>query len=297
MFNNIPMCGGTTQSCDENAPKEILSDDMVFFKVSAALGLGISLNPDAPKSVNNWIDYISVYAALLDKGVLLSLNARNRYDRSEYTWGLINENIFAGLVKAVREQNLAARNGTHSFTNGLPENFGGEVLIKYSDGEKISYSNNQSPVISKDFGIWLYEFFRDALNKERAPLPDAKLISEVRFYEKNSSGYVRAELSKKADDTYEIYKVYKFAEPELFEHRASVSADVINNIREIASNNALLIWNSAPRSEYPSFIEKSLTFVLENGEEITVFDNCAVPDGLSNGFFRIERELVDAGNG
>ena len=283
------MCGGVSQNFDENAPKTIKSDKMVFFKAESALHT--LYDPDYQKE-NHWINHISAYAAPVDGGCLITLTAGDRRDRNESTWAFVKENIFPGLAALVKEADLAAANGRRSFVYGLPENFGGSVLIKYDSGEKIDYANNQSPVFGKDFAAKLYELFLQALKGERVQLPDAGQITAVKFHETRMSSYTHAELTPNADGTYNMQKIYKFDDSPPSEYNNTVSADVLEKIKDTAQKNAVLIWSKLPKSEFDDFIQKTLTFVLDSGEEIVVKNDRAFPGQLSGAFYAIERELL-----
>lgn len=73
---------------------------------------------------------------------------------------------------AVSVINLAKDNGFHSETHGLPENFAGSVSIEYASGEKISFSNNQQPILSPNTGLCIKELFSEAMKGEKVSLPD-----------------------------------------------------------------------------------------------------------------------------
>lgn len=287
---NPQMCGGQSQSINDNAPKTISSDKMVLFKASSSLRTIVDPEPQAE---NHWINHISAFAAPVDDGVFLVLSADDLRSRKEFSWAFVREDIFPKLAALVKEANLASCNGRQSFTYGLPENFGGEVLIGYDSGEKIEYSNNQSPVFGKDFAAALYGIFTNALKAERAELPSAESITSVTFFQKSgASGFTRAELAPKPDGSFNLKKEYKFEDPQISEYNFSVSAEILQKIKNTAQNNAVLIWNKLPKSDFDSVIEKSLTFTLDSGEEIVIKNDRVLPYGISGAFYAIESELM-----
>ncbi len=284
------MCGGLTQQIDNNAPKTIKSRDLVFFSAESSfrtLASNCAVNEEYA-----WIDFISVYAVKLDKGSFLFLNARDAYEKSEIGFAYVKTDIFPKLADMIEGAGFAGRNGVYRFINGLPQNFGGEVRAEYASGEKLGFSDNQTPVFSKAFGIELYALFSEAMKAERLPLPDAEKIIGVKFYEKHSSGYSSAQLKGNPDGSYTLTRAYKFEEPELFEHTKEAGTEVIEKIRKTAASCAVLIWDKFPKRELPSIIQKSLTFIMSDGSEITVSDDRNLPLPLSGAFFTIERELV-----
>ena len=164
----VEMCGGTTSSYDKKAPKRIKSGEMIFFSATSALGYG-----DAAPDGREPIAYVSAFAAPAAEGTFLYLSTgdsfRRRDGKSE-TWALVREDVFSSLVALVREHDLAKNNGYHSTTHGLPENFGGDVDIRYASGERISFSNNQTPVLSLRCGEAIADLFGKAMSGERIAL-------------------------------------------------------------------------------------------------------------------------------
>ena len=282
------MCGGTSRSRDDSAPKTIKSDKMIFFRASCSFKTVVSNDPEVN---SHWLRYISVYAAAVEGGSILVLSANDGYKRDETSWTYIKGDIFPELVKAVKEADLAAKNGISSFTHGLPENFGGEVLIKYDGGEQISFSDNQSPVFTKDLGIRLYELFTEAMKTEKAPLPDAEKIISLKILDENSTGYTSAELIKNSDETCALKTVYKFETPPVSEYTKTVSSDVLREVIKIVKNNGVLLWDKLPKNDFTLPMVKKYTFVFDDNSEITVSSDAITPPILNGALFKIESAL------
>ncbi len=284
------MCGGLSQHINNDAPKTIESRDMIFFSAQSSFRTLVSNCPI--KEEYAWIDFISVYAVKINDGSFLCLNARDAYERHESVWAFVKKDIFPKLADMVISARFAEKNGIYRFINGLPQNFGGEVHAGYASGEKLGFSDNQTPVFSKQLGTELYELFSEAMKAEHLPLPDAEKITGVKLYEKNSSGYSSAELKKNPDGSYTLLRTYKFEAPEPHEYIKEAGAEVIEKIRKIAASCAVMMWDKFPQREYQSIIQKSLTFTLSDGSKITVPDDRISPLPLSNAFYSIERELI-----
>lgn len=288
-FSPPPMCGGVSQQMDNDAPKEIKSRDMTLCSIDSAMAAGTSLN--APQQ-SAWFSHITVYAAKCDTGVFLLLHAYDRWGKREYKWKFIREDIFPELVKAVEENNLAQSNGKHSFAYGLPENFGGEVKVTYSSGEKIDYSSNQSPVISVSFALWLYDFFTDALNKEAVALPDTAKIKTIRFdSERNDGGYTHIALTQ-IDGVCSLKRERKYELSDVYKDEKEIPLELMDKFREIIGNNAMLVWHMLPESSFKGIEKKSMTFVFDDGSEIFVPSDRALPMPVSGAFFNIEIEMT-----
>ena len=282
------ICGGTTRNVDKDAPKTIKSDKMTLFSVESSLEI---LAGD--EAQENTLDFISAYAAKLDGGSFILLETRSYYENENLSWAYIAEDVFPELVKMTADEELAKYNGTFSVTHGLPKNFGGEVKIEYESGEKIGFSDNQCPIITRSFALKLYNAFGRMMKAARAPLPDADSIVSVRFYEESKFGFTRAELKKNGDE-YELKTEYKFEEPKVYDSSRIVPEDVIVNIKNRVKESAVLLWNKFPKKSYEPLSRKTLTFVLEDGSKIEITDDRALPAQLSGAFFKIELELTSS---
>lgn len=150
------MCGGTDATQDTKAPKTISSEEMILFDATSALNNG-QVSPDNRNRES--LGYVSAFAASAGEGCFLFLETGecfNRLSEKTASWAL------------VKECNLAKDNGFHSETHGLPENFGGSVSIEYASGEKISFSNNQQPILSPNTGLCIKELFSEAMKGEKS---------------------------------------------------------------------------------------------------------------------------------
>ncbi|MBR2109228.1 MAG: hypothetical protein IJ932_04690 [Ruminococcus sp.] len=293
MFNNPPMCGGTSKSYDENAPKEIKSEDMTLFKIETALTpMGVMVGSQGAAPVKTaWFRFISVYAAKCESGVFVLFYAHNRNDKKEFGWSYIKDDIFPELVSAVNNYNLAKSNGSHSFTYGLPENFGGEVRVDYSSGERIDFSTNRNPVISVDFAVWLYDFFSEALKKDSVELPDASKIKTIRFDSKRSGGgYTHIVLTQNGD-VCSYSRERKFDFPDIYKDEKELPSELMDKFRGIINDNAMSVWHMLPENGFDKIEEKSMTFVFDDGTEIEVPSDRVLSSTISGAFFNIELEL------
>ncbi|MBO4763399.1 MAG: hypothetical protein J5485_02055, partial [Candidatus Methanomethylophilaceae archaeon] len=191
-------CGGTDSYQDTKAPTTIKSKEMVLFEAASALRCDVP----SGKGGEEAIDFVSAFAAPSSPGTFLFLETGCRHRRDdgpEFSWALIRDDLFPELTDLVASLDLARKNGFHSTTHGLPKNFGGSVSIKYASGEKISFSNNQCPILSFDAGKRIADLFKEAMSRERIPLPDISSLSRIRFYEKRSDGFTEAVLTLDSD--------------------------------------------------------------------------------------------------
>ncbi len=282
-------CGGTTATQDTRAPKTILSEEMTFFTAFSALPYsryeGIGRPP---------LHFVAAYAAPASDGTLLYLetyDSMNRRGRGS-AWAYVKDDPFPALEQLTREEDLAKNNGFHSKTHGLPENFGGEILIRYASGEKISVSDNQTPILSRRAGERIAAFFAEAMRGERVPLPELSTLREIRFAEERpNGGFTRATLTIQADGTAVNRKEQRFDDPTVYRSEKKVDAEAVAAIRAAIERCALLAWPGLPKRAYLTDKNKTLTFVFADGQEIVVDYDSEAPDALRGGFFDIELEM------
>ncbi|MBO4798076.1 MAG: hypothetical protein J5494_04815 [Candidatus Methanomethylophilaceae archaeon] len=282
------MCGGTDAYRDTKAPKEIVSKDMILFDVTSSFST-IALPPQYDLRDRLW--YISAYAIRDEEGTFV-YHAKVTENRGPVKTSIafIRKNVMPDLTDLVNETGLARNNGFHSETHGLPENFGGSVLVKYASGEKISISNNQGPVIGYDAALKIDSLFGSFMKEEKIPLRDVSGLREVRFAEERKDGYVRAALTLNPDGTGTNRKKSRYGTNE-YESEKPVDAETVSKIKKTIESCCMLAWAGLPERDYKNFTYKSMTFVFDDGETVTVKDNRAIPYSIGNGFFNIELEM------
>ena len=279
-------CGGTTETLDRKAPKEISSHDIVLFTAESALGF-VSDDSD--------LTFVSAYAAPSDRGTFVYYEYANdfRARDTKSDWAFIKENASAALDALTVEQNFIADNGHFSKTHGLPENFGGSVRIMYASGETISFSDNQSPVFSLNTAKSIDRLFKKLLKKPRAALPDVEMLKRIEFEETRKVGYfTRACLTVNPDGTALNKKQACYGDPKVYESEKPVDAETVRAIKEIIRQSGIVAWPFLPEQSFSFSSEKTLRLVFAGGEEITVPANKLTPDRPGNAFFNIELELV-----
>ena len=281
------MCGGTDETLNTAAPKEIESGEMFLFSVNT------SLNTLVVEGVKNRIMYINTYAVICDRGVFVY------YEKDENGIGktrdiaILKDDIFPGLIQLAKECGFAKRNGRSHYTHGLPENFGGTVDIRYESGEKIHFSDNQSPLFGYETVLKLASFFEEALKGERAQLPKAKDITSVYFERERSESFCRALLTINEDGTGINKKTSKYKEYPVNESEKAVDAECIGTIRKNIDDNLMTGWTGVLKREYSVLTGRAdITFTFRDGSVITVSDGLELPYNVGGAFFNIELELT-----
>lgn len=287
-------CGGTTTTQDKKAPKEIVSDDMILFDVTSELGY--KTDSWNYKYGNEPIGYISAFAAKTDSGTFVYLNSGSgyfKYAEPKQDLALIKKDIFPELVSLVKEYDLAKTNGYHSKTHGLPQNFGGSVYILYSSDEKISFSDNQAPIIPCNLGFKLYELFENALKSEKVDLPSVSNLSEIHFYEEHTSGgYTKAILNLNEDGTGTNKKESKYDGPTIYKSEKIVDKDTINTILAYIQDNQMFAWEKLHERKSLYGKNESMTFIFKDGTSITIKNDRELPDRIQSAFFNIQLEIT-----
>ena len=283
------VCGGTVSSVDESAPKIIKSKDMILFNVSSALGSFTKQDRGEER-----LRFVSAFAAPAGEGTFLFLETGySGSESNDLSVSLVKENVFPSLSALVTEYGLSRDNGCHFTTHGLPENFGGSIDIRYRSGERISVSDNQSPVLSCEAAEKTAELFKTALKGEKVALPDVSSLLAVRFEEtRTGGGFTKAELTVRQDGTGTNEKSRCFDPPKIYNSKKEVGTDTVNRIKDCITQNAIFAWSSLPDNGFRIEADKKLTFVFEGGGEIEVPNRRLLPDRISRGFFDIELELT-----
>ena len=294
-----PACGGTTRNLDQNAPKEIISDDMTLFNIKCRLPrlvLGEERRVSYPRLFE-----ISCFAAKTEKGVFIL------YDRITEPWSRSDQKVpfetafivddpFPELCGIVKKYKMAEDNGRHSFTHGLPEDFGGRIDIRYSSGEYISISNNQHPPIRREAGEEIAALFEKLPKKAvRAYLPDPGKTVGIRFEEnreRGGSGYTRVDLTLDPNGGCTKRSESKYDGPNVYKSEKKTDLSLLDFAKETAKSGLMFAWKYLPDSGFTRLSDKKLIFTLEDGGEITVDDSRLLPDQLRSHFFNIELKMT-----
>ena len=288
-------CGGTDVTLDTNAPNEIVSEEMILFDVTSALGRYQVSGSGMRNDYNEPLRYVSAFAVRAENGcfVFIESEPESAYRGERIRSAAVLKNdVFPALVGLVRESGIARKNGYNSTTHGLPENFGGSVTIKYASGEKISISDNQSPVITPETGSKIAELLYKALEGEKVELPDADRLSKIMYSEeRKDGGFTRAEMSICPDGRAVNRKSSKYGDGKIYESEKQVTPETVAFIKKTITEKLIFAWSGLPHNGFLSE-NKRLTFVFDNGSELNVANGRTVPDQLSGGFFDIELEMT-----
>lgn len=285
-------CGGTDSSIDTRAPKTISSDDMTLFNVDSALGYDVHGTSDESDPLMR----VSAFAVKTESGTFLWLHTEGfewKPEANRDVSGFVKADVMPGLVSIVKEYDLAAKNGYHSRTHGLPENFGGEVRIEYASGERIGFSDNQAPIIKRPFAHKVIEVFENALAGEKVAIPNVEDVVSLTFTEtRKDGGFSSAKLTLLPDGTGISEKKQKFDDPTVYESKKEISAETVKTILDAVKNSYMLAWRYFPKRAFKSASDKSVTFVMKDESEITSPSERDLPNRFSSAMFTIDLELI-----
>ena len=202
-----PVCGGSDNWQDKNAPAQINSKDIVFFQVESSFTT-FAEPPD--------FSFIHAFVIPLEnKKVLAGLYVRAapwrrvRPERNRPQKGqaeqegdyiraaVVPSAVFDELQKVVEEYKFIKENGRHHYTHGLPENFGGSITVKYQTGERIFFEDNQSPILTPKAGEAIVNALRGYLDSPQK----TKVLSSEEL----------TELLKSVEDKYPAWRAQHFA--------------------------------------------------------------------------------------
>jgi len=149
--------GGFHDDSDPDAPKEIASKEIVSF------GTSFFVFDDYDDSHGSFYRY----KISSDNGVY-KLSETSRYNIETQ----ISKEDLKGIQELIEKNDLAASNGIHSHTDGLPAEFETCTLsVTYTSGEKLSFSHDGDPYSPwmKDFRRYFNALFTAAGFEETAP--------------------------------------------------------------------------------------------------------------------------------
>ena len=272
----IPICGGTRHSQDTDAPTEIHSHDLVFFKAGTEGGrMGMQSR---------------VYAAKAEKGTYIVIA------EEEPRFALLSPDcdFLSRLDALVRAQNLIQDNGYHSHTAGLPADFGGSLFIRYASGEFISKSDNQSPIITQKADQAIHKIFMDAITScPKAELPDPSLIRKVEYREQGNERHSLLTFTLE-EETAKLYSENQYSSSgTIYKKEAQVSASAFDRIIDDVKKYCLFGLGGVEQYHASSYqsSEQALTYELSDGSKIVVPYFYGVIGGVSNIVFETRRYL------
>lgn len=271
--------GGKREQFESHASTSIESTDITFFDLVCSFS----------SCDNAEVEEISAYAVPVSEGIFAAFK-RNKDAEPEF---------FVSKFPALKEINdiivkydCVKNNGISSFTNGLPENFGGSLSVDYSSGEYIRKSDNQSPIVSPEAGKAFYDLFLEMLKKpfKQSFVPDD--ISVICYDETDQAGDGCHIELKNEKGNWHIYSTRKFASSgNEFEHDNSVSKDDVRSFVNSAVKSCMFYWNELPIQNFEIYKSrcKAFSFTLQDGKIIEAKEATRLPSFCRSEFFKLAK--------
>lgn len=238
------VCGGTVNRTDYNAPKKIVSDEIVSF--SSKFFIRDEYNPNRRGAF-----LFDVKPAEGGRTVLSEQLAY--YNVSCETTGA----IFAELRKIIEKYNLVQLNGTDEYTSGLSSEFQPCFLsAEYRSGERLYFCTNNNP-----FAGWSKEIF-DLFANEFAAHGDGRFLPPpaereiARFNLKFTEGnifYIYGEIKKPAEGVH--YSLEQIVEGKTREEDFFTVIEKSSLVRRDKDQSFVSVYNF-PDDDYYTGLQK-----------------------------------------
>lgn len=145
-----PVCGGVTDKSDPNAPKEILSKDIVEFYAVFYLHT---------RQIAGRKGFFAFSVKADEGGVLETTEEHSK------TVCVADRSLMAELQAVIDKNELALKNGVYRVTWGLPPEYGKCILhVKYASGETLDFTVNNDP--TAQWAEMVYDVFADCFFKK-----------------------------------------------------------------------------------------------------------------------------------
>ena len=145
--------GGVQTRIDKNAPKSIVSENIISFYCEFST---VAIADDIP--IEHGIYTFS--ARLKDGAVRGEYNMRTRYGEGKQFLFRKDHSFMQKLQRVVKTYDLAKYNGIEYSVSGLPDMYGAKIHIVYASGESIHTSDNQSNFLPIEVMQALLEVFK-----------------------------------------------------------------------------------------------------------------------------------------
>ncbi len=150
----VAIDGGTTEEIDHEAPKKIKSKELTSFLCYYS----VMDRDDFP--LEGAVTY--TFRAELS-GDQVKGSYETELEKKEFT---ADKDFMTRLQKLVDELDLAQYNGIYRKTDGLPEEFGAKLSLKYASGESIYAYNNEDCFLSDEAMLKVEAFFKESLTAD-----------------------------------------------------------------------------------------------------------------------------------
>jgi len=144
--------GGIQKRLDQNAPKTIVSENIIHFKCEFST---VAIADEIPIEHGVY----TLCAVLKDGAVRGEYKMRTRHGDGEQFLFRAGHMFLKQVQRIVKEYDFARFNGEEYSVSGLPDMYGAKIHIVYASGERIDSSDNQNNFLPIEAMAALVELF------------------------------------------------------------------------------------------------------------------------------------------
>ncbi|MBR0138010.1 MAG: hypothetical protein IJM15_06330 [Erysipelotrichaceae bacterium] len=167
---------------DEKAPEVIVSKNMILFE----LHCNFEMYLDEARYRR-----FDVFASRCDRGTYIYFNNKLAEEKYEMKCFVTDFGIFEKLQEVIEKYCLYEGNGLRRFEYGLPDDFGGALLVRYDSGEYITKADNHYAIIPAVAGDEIMDLFLKSGEAYYRQADFSDELREVEFSQNNDSGFFR----------------------------------------------------------------------------------------------------------
>ena len=279
--------GGSYTDVDKKAPTEIVSEEITSFSCKVYTNAFSELDEGL-----DWGKY--EFKVSRDEetgkytGTYSFTDSHADLIRPEFTFEPDGE-FLKKVNQIIKDSNIVKINGTHHKTNGIPDEFGSDISVKYSSGEYISCSDNQSSQI----GCGIIKAFNDLFYTESGAAAyyesDDLNSLYLHVYEKDKYTlwlYAYREI----DGTYSLKVTESIEKKQTPYGKKAIDKAVMDFVAEEYEKNELGSINEYPRRETNVYYDMELRF---GNTDHTVRNDTAISDEQCLALERIKDYLLE----
>lgn len=250
----IPVAGGRDENQDENAPKEIKSEDLTYFDSWFANNESEELE---------WGKYFLKAELGEDGKVTGSYTFTDRNgDFSPLEFLFETDAAFMKEVNdIVKESNIVAWNGYYGHTNGIPDDFGFAIDAEYASGEKLCCSDNAANYYNEETMAALNALFYDRSGAKEYHNTDRLQNVYYSIYERDVYGFY-ANIFEAPDGTVR-YNVIENTDGKgnwAPTRKGTASPELLQKIQDVYEEQDFASIQTYPRREGDRYFSMHLMF-------------------------------------
>ena len=265
----IPVSGGRDENVDENAPKEIKSEDLTYFDSWFANNESQELE---------WGKYF-LKAELGEDGKVTGsyyyMDKNGDFTPLEFLFET-DASFMKEINEIVKKSKIAAWNGYYGHTNGIPEDYGFAIDAKYASGERLYCSDNAANYYNEETMEALNALFYDRSGAKEYHNTDRLQNVYYSIYERDVYGFYAYIFEDPNGEVH--YKVIENADGKgswVPSKEGTVSQELLQKIQGIYEEQDFASIQTYPRREG----DRHYSLYLMFGEDCEyIYSDTAISD-------------------